>query len=146
MFRGDKFFLSNFYPCVFDYAGRTWKSSEHAYAASKTSSASEYETIANAETAKVAKRMGRLSRDGGIVCHPVDKWSSKRLGVMRSILDEKFKIPELRDMLLNTGSDPLVELNYWNDTFWGVDINTGIGENNLGKILMSIRLDIELFS
>ncbi len=34
----------------------------------------------------------------------------------------------------------LIEGNHWNDTFWG--ICNGNGENNLGKILMKIRHEI----
>jgi predicted NAD-dependent protein-ADP-ribosyltransferase YbiA (DUF1768 family) len=32
----------------------------------------------------------------------------------------------------------LEERNAWGDTDWGTDIN-GVGENNLGKILMKVR-------
>lgn len=43
-------------------------------------------------------------------------------------------------MLINTGDAELIEGNSWGDTFWG-ECN-GIGENNLGKILMKIRKEI----
>jgi predicted NAD-dependent protein-ADP-ribosyltransferase YbiA (DUF1768 family) len=29
--------------------------------------------------------------------------------------------------------------NTWSDTFWGVDLKTGKGDNNLGKLIMKIR-------
>lgn len=45
--------------------------------------------------------------------------------------------PELCEKLLNTGDAYIEETNKWGDTFWGV--SKGIGENNLGKILMGIR-------
>ena len=36
----------------------------------------------------------------------------------------------------------LEEGNRWHDTFWGIDQNTGKGENHLGKILMKVRDEI----
>lgn len=52
----------------------------------------------------------------------------------------KFAIPELKEMLLATGDEELVEGNYWHDTIWGVC--DGVGENHLGKMLMEIREDL----
>jgi predicted NAD-dependent protein-ADP-ribosyltransferase YbiA (DUF1768 family) len=43
-------------------------------------------------------------------------------------------------MLKATGDEELVEGNWWNDTFWGVC--NGVGENNLGKLLMKIRAEL----
>ena len=37
----------------------------------------------------------------------------------------------------------LIEGNTWHDTFWGVDLKTGEGENHLGKILMALRKDFQ---
>ena len=34
------------------------------------------------------------------------------------------------------------EGNWWGDTFWGVDIKTRKGENNLGKLIMKIRSNL----
>ena len=33
----------------------------------------------------------------------------------------------------------IIEWNNWGDDYWGIPINTEIGKNNLGKILMKIR-------
>ncbi len=41
--------------------------------------------------------------------------------------------------LLNTEELLLIEGNTWKDTFWGMDMNSGEGENYLGKILMNVR-------
>ena len=46
---------------------------------------------------------------------------------------------DLKALLLATGDANLEEGNTWNDTFWGVDLANGCGQNNLGKILMKIR-------
>lgn len=57
---------------------------------------------------------------------------------MASVVFDKFaRNKELRDKLLFTNDKYLEETNDWNDKYWG--ICNGIGENNLGKILMGIR-------
>jgi predicted NAD-dependent protein-ADP-ribosyltransferase YbiA (DUF1768 family) len=56
---------------------------------------------------------------------------------MHDLVMQKFSIPELSKMLLSTGNKYIEETNTWGDTYWGVC--NGVGENNLGKILMSIR-------
>ncbi len=64
-------------------------------------------------------------------------WDSVKLKIMEWAVNEKFKDPELEKMLIDTGNEELVEGNWWNDTYWGVC--NGVGENNLGKILMRVR-------
>jgi predicted NAD-dependent protein-ADP-ribosyltransferase YbiA (DUF1768 family) len=59
---------------------------------------------------------------------------------MRELCRQKFAIPWLRNKLLQTEDWLLVEGNAWNDTFWGQC--RGVGENNLGRILMAIRHEI----
>ena len=48
--------------------------------------------------------------------------------------------PDLLQKLLDTGDAHLEETNTWKDTFWGVC--KGEGQNNLGKILMSVREEL----
>ena len=48
---------------------------------------------------------------------------------------------ELKEMLISTGDEELIEGNHWHDVFWG--ICNGKGENNLGKILMQVRSEIK---
>lgn len=57
---------------------------------------------------------------------------------MRAILESKFSDKQLYNLLLETKPRLLVEGNYWGDTFWG-QCPVGVGENNLGKLLMEIR-------
>ena len=37
----------------------------------------------------------------------------------------------------------LIEGNNWHETFWGVDSETGEGQNNFGKILMELREELK---
>lgn len=66
-------------------------------------------------------------------------WDDFRIPLMRSLLLAKFGDPSLQAQLLETRPRTLIEGNTWYDTFWGVDAQTGAGENNLGKLLMEIR-------
>lgn len=65
-----------------------------------------------------------------------DDWDNVKLSVMQEALDIKFSITYYRLLLIST-VEPLVEDNYWNDTYWGVC--RGIGENMLGKLLTILR-------
>ena len=67
-------------------------------------------------------------------------WLDVRLRLMKELVRRKFENPELRSLLLSTGTTVLVEGNQWGDTFWGVC--KGVGENHLGLILMEIREEL----
>ena len=67
-------------------------------------------------------------------------WDDIKLSVMEDLLRQKFTETYVRGRLLDTGKRILVEGNNWGDTFWGVCRNTG--QNQLGRLLMKIRLDI----
>lgn len=129
-FRGDYSFLSNFYLCPVKLDGVTYPSVEHAYQAAKTMDPVFRDMIRDAVKPAYAKRIGRMAplREG---------WNDIRLDVMRGLVQQKFRFPSLREALLATGSAELIEGNDWGDTFWGVQ--RGVGENNLGLILMNVR-------
>ena len=133
-FRGKFDFLSNFYGVEIKYGPYKFGSVESAFQALKSLDPAvrrKFEGLSPSE----AKRLGRtveLRKD----------WSKIRLEVMEYLLRIKFSNPELRRKLVETGEEELVEGNYWNDQFWGVDLRTGVGENHLGKLLMKIRKEI----
>lgn len=64
-------------------------------------------------------------------------WNKVKKRIMANILDIKFSDPVLRQLLDDTGDAEIIEGNSWGDTYWGVC--RGVGQNNLGKILMNIR-------
>src|SRR5574339_313496 len=133
-FEGKYRFLSNFYPSIvtsyFNGEARVAPTVKHAYQAEKASIHAQWSQVLKEKTPGGAKRHGKL------VFMRLD-WDNVKLDVMERLLREKFSNPTLKKMLLDTGTEELVEGNYWNDTFWGVC--RGIGQNNLGKILMKIR-------
>ncbi len=69
----------------------------------------------------------------------VENWDSIKVEVMRECLNQKFSQEPFKTMLLETGDAYIQEGNFWGDKFWGVDLETGEGENNLGKLIMEIR-------
>lgn len=81
-----------------------------------------------------AKAMGRrvkLRKD----------WEDVKNRIMYEICLAKFvQNKELRDALLSTKDEELIEGNTWNDTYWG--ICNGKGLNMLGKVLMRVRSEL----
>lgn len=134
------FFLSNFYPQSVRYENITYITSEHAYQAAKSLDHDVRMLIHRCSTPGAAKRMG-----GAILCR--SDWNSIKVDVMRTILMEKFKPgSEITSRLLETRDAILVEGNWWHDTFWGqcnCVKHHGVGENNLGKLLMEIRNELK---
>jgi ribA/ribD-fused uncharacterized protein len=128
-FKGEYEFLSNFYPATVSYEGEVYPSVEHAFQAAKTLNPQMRLKI-RLSNASGAKKLGRqldLRAD----------WETVKVDVMRELLKAKFSDPELRAKLKATGEEPLVEGNWWGDTFWGVC--RGQGDNHLGVLLMEIR-------
>lgn len=131
-FYGEYRFLSNFYPCrVSDSKNLTYLSSEAAYQAQKTSDLSIRRrfTRMSARAAKIAGRSLKLPF----------WWDDHRVTIMDEILHTKFKNGTLHKLLMETGSRELIEGNNWGDRFWGSC--NGVGENQLGKLLMKIRAE-----
>ena len=135
-FRGDYYFLSNFYTAPVTYNGLTYQNNEAAFQAQKTLDPAEQEAFTNMP-ANIAKRRGRqvkLRRD----------WEKVKDGIMEEIVRAKFtQNPDLKEKLLATGDTLLIEGNRWNDRYWGVDLRSGNGENHLGQILMKIRKELK---
>lgn len=141
-FDGEYAFLSNFYPSEIIYGideeGKAIcaKTVEHAFQAAKAKNTDEALEILTAWSPGQAKKWGRR-------CVIRPDWDEIKNSVMHNYVNRKFAIPELREKLLATGKEYLEEGNYWHDNYWGVcyceRCQGEIGQNNLGKILMTIR-------
>lgn len=132
-FRGNYYFLSNFYLCQIEFEGITYPSSEHAFQAAKTLDMDRRAFIATRSSpgsAKIEGRRVRLRKD----------WERVKIDIMKDILRIKFTNPTLKKKLLDTGQAILCEGNNWGDTFWG--ICKGKGTNHLGRLLMQIREEL----
>ena len=138
-FSRENFFLSNFYNAYLDYEGVVFCSTEAAFQAAKTLDIEERKKIARMSPSE-SKKAGRkvaLRRD----------WESVKDKVMYDVCVAKFTMNEsLKERLLATGDEELVEGNEWHDNYWGnctCDNCKDIpGRNQLGKTLMKVRADI----
>lgn len=133
-FRGPYSFLSNFYESDIIYDGIRYNSAEVAFQAQKTLSLSERKAISQLTPLKAKKAGKRVALR--------EDWEDVKLDIMYRICRAKFTQNEdMRQLLISTYSEELIEENDWGDTFWGtVD---GHGENHLGKILMRIRDELQ---
>ena len=132
-FRGEYSFLSNFYPSPIAYEGRIYPTNENFFQAMKTTDKAQRQQFSHISPA-LAKRAGRKLKLRG------DWEPDLKKRVMLYGLRQKFSNPELKEMLLNTGDEELIEGNNWGDTYWGVC--NGIGMNMLGKMLMLVRIEM----
>lgn len=128
-------FLSNFYPVEVTYCNLKFQSIEAAFQAAKATDITIMKHFVGLKPneAKYLGRRIKLRED----------WHIARLKIMESLLRQKFNYPELAKLLIETGDEELIEGNYWHDTFWGIDLKTGKGENHLGKLLMKIREELK---
>lgn len=149
-FSDDYKFLSNFYFVNVYLADDklVYPSTEHAYQAAKTFDPEKRLEIRNAKSCGDAKRLGRQ-----LVLR--DDWDKVKRKIMLDLLHIKFSYYDLEKKLLETGNQKLVEGNTWHDNFWGVCTciscnqerakeNPKLGENWLGKLLMLVRLEIQI--
>lgn len=139
-FKGEYRWLSNFWAVQVILDGTVYPSVEHAYVAAKTLDQQVREKIRRLPTAADAKKFGR--RIGkSISFRPA--WNDNfKVRLMRDLLRQKFTDPDLRQRLIATGDEELVEINFWHDQVWGRCSCAkcgGAGENWLGRLLMEVR-------
>ena len=136
-FQGQYRFLSNFWRAEVAYEGNIYPTVEHAYQAAKSLDPKFRAKVLLCETPGRAKRIGKqaILRSN---------WNREKYSIMHQLVYQKFKNnPDLQKKLLDTRDDVLQEGNEWGDTYWGIDLKTFTGENNLGKILMLVRKELK---
>ncbi len=137
-FAGPTRFLSNFWFASVDFDGLVYPTTEHAYQAAKTLSATERNSIRSLPKPWEAKSAGR-----NIVLR--GDWNDVRTAVMLELVRKKFMHPQLRTALHDLGSRQIYEVTTrWNDTTWGVVERHDHfhGANRLGRVLMAVRDEI----
>ncbi|MDZ7961773.1 MAG: NADAR domain-containing protein [Aulosira sp. DedQUE10] len=131
--------FSNFSPHGIQIQGTYWTTVEHYYQAQKfvgSIDAVIIPVIHHAQTPEEAAALGRCSTR-----QLRSDWDLVKTQVMREAVLKKFLThAEIRDILLDTGNEMLVE-DSPNDYFWGCGANQ-TGQNQLGKVLMSVREEI----
>ena len=140
-------FLSNFYLHPVKYVGLIFPSNEHAFQAIKSLDETLRIPFQIQDVLPIIKIGGKLEQMKQMTCAQAKRtgrdltlrvdWEEIKIIVMTDLCRIKFSDPHLRSLLLATGDAELIEGNWWHDQFWGVC--NGVGQNQLGKILMAIR-------
>lgn len=128
--------FSNFSPHGFELDGAWWPTVEHYFQAQKFEDEAYRERIRTAKTPKYTKTLGRTR------ALPIRAdWDTKRDEVMLLAVRRKFQThAPLRELLLSTGDEPLVE-NAPGDYYWGCG-KDGSGANKLGRLLEQVREEL----
>ena len=103
--------------------------------------------ILNEKNPKIQKDLGRTVKN-----YDDAKWNKHRFAAIKRINKFKFEQnPHLKEFLLSTGNLILAEAAFW-DRVWGIglsadnplahDVSTWQGQNLLGRVLMSVREDL----
>lgn len=133
-FKNEYRWLSNFAVCRIKIGDFIYNSTEAAYQSEKSDDIN-WKIFCRDNRAGVVKKKSReitLTND----------WNMRKVNVMRIITDQKYNQTPYKEMLIATGERIIEEGNTWNDTFWGIDLITGKGDNNLGKIIMDKREEL----
>ena len=95
--------------------------------------------LSNAFNCKFTWR-GVTYKDAETAFKAAESSEGESLEVMEAILRAKFEDnPYLMKKLVETGNAVLINGNNRKEEYWGIDLYSWRGENNLGKILMKIR-------
>ena len=135
-FIGPRSWLSNTHMVTLLADGILYPSAEHAFLASRTNDPGLRRDIAQALSITHA---GRLIRN--LKINP--EWRQTSTAIMLEILRAKFSDPALAAELVDTGTVPLINLNYWGDRHWGAEAEGTVlhGGNRLGQCLMQVRTE-----
>ena len=113
-----------------------WRSTEHYFQAQKFVGTPHLEEIRKVESPRQAFERSRIPK---VSRWRRPDWDKVKQDVMYKAVLEKFtQHSDLNDLLVHTGCRELIE-NSPTDYYWGCGADQ-TGQNNLGKILMEVRL------
>ena len=114
---------------------KEWKTAEHLFQACKFINNSEItEAIRKCDTPRKAFDLAHKNQ-----AKQLENWLDININVMKWILFRKFTQDDnLRNLLIKTSDEELIENSGKNDAFWGNGAD-GNGRNELGKALMELR-------
>jgi len=123
--------------------GFTYSSTEHIYQMLKSKNKDWHELIRNVENPHRLKAKARKHLKKDLLFETEkefifrEDWDEVKIDIMKLVTYLKYtQNKELAKKLISF-KGTIEERNDWNDVFWGTC--KGIGENNLGKILMQMR-------
>lgn len=132
-FKDEYRWLSNFAECSVEFDGDFYTTVEHAYCAAKT-----FDPVLRKEIRSLSAGQAKRFASKFTL---IPDWDTIRLAVMWYLLKQKYHQEPYKSLLLATGDAFIEETNWWGDTFWGVC--EGVGQNNLGKMIMEIRKELK---
>lgn len=138
--------LSNMTYVNIEYDGIIYPSTENFYQAMKYQRGWTFDDSATRKNIRQiisklkpheAKAYSRANKMTSLV------FEERKLKIMEYAQKQKYSQEPFKSKLLSTGDCLIEEGNWWCDKFWGVDIKTREGENNLGKIIMQVREELK---
>lgn len=135
-FQGEYDYLDDLYPAPVEWEGMTYPCVEAAFHASKT------------ENRELRRRFSEISltklREKGNMLPTTSQWEEAKRDIRKQLILQKFQAnPQLAQKLKDTGNAILICGKLRNkDTYWGFDLYSWEGRNELGKILMEIRTEL----
>ncbi len=126
-FVGEYAFLSNFYPCKVKVDNIVFDNAEAAFQSRRTTSEQQRRFFQHMLPSEARRSGAKLTQR--------PDWDQIKVEEMRTVLRAKFAVDDLKTKLLATNDAVIVNTD--SDLFWGV--NDDKGENQLGKLLMTLR-------
>jgi N-glycosidase YbiA len=131
--------FSNFSPHGIEMLGEYWPTVEHYYQAQKFVGTKDEALIKAIHGVKTPEEAAALGRDRTRFLR--SDWEAVKFLIMREAVLTKFLThAAIQAVLLETGDRLLIE-NSATDYYWGCGLDQ-TGQNQLGKILMSVRQEI----
>lgn len=140
--------MSNFYPCKFEFNGKTFNFSEQCFMYQKAILFNDFEIakqVLNETDVRKIKALGRKVKNFNN-----ELWDKHKEDFMFNACYAKFsQNDKLKDFLLSTGNHEIVEASPV-DNIWGIGFSSDNamenvdkwGQNLLGKVLMKVREDL----
>ena len=131
--------FSNFSPHSIYLKGQDWLTVEHYYQAQKFVGSVDEQLIDLIRASETPQQAAKLGREPSRQLRP--DWEEVKTEIMREAVFTKFIAhADIQAILLSTGDRLIVE-DSPTDYYWGCGCDR-TGQNHLGKILMSVRLEI----
>lgn len=136
-FDGEYVFLSGLYPTPVCYDGLTFTCAEAAFQAARCLQACDRKRIAQGDGLRAKNIAARA------VQRP--DWDEVKQPVMEAVQRAKFaQNPALARKLAETGNAVLIFGTKGKNGYWGRNLYTNQGENQLGQLLMKLRAEIQM--
>lgn len=132
----SNFVFSNFSAHQVNYKGISYPTVEHAFHAQKFEDKNLQNQIRDCGSPLEAWSLARELKP-----QRRSDWNDVKVAILTELVREKIsQHQEVKDALLATGKDEIIEVNP-NDDFWGSGVD-GNGQNQTGKLLMLIRSEL----